>query len=185
MRSIEGKSTETHDHKISGEDRRELSKFGGDEHFAVQADVTGAEKVSVSAGRTIELAPYEFARVDFGLTVHFKDKGKADVAREVCQEIVNEILAREESMIAGSDRADKKIDWGFEDGFARSIYVGYGLTLKGQKRFESHRIDQTRNWQVDDDADYIAEIDMVSSWVVEGVKAKADEIRGAGDDTGL
>jgi hypothetical protein len=139
----------------------------------------------VSSGRTIELGPYEFARVDIGLNVYFKNKALADEAREMCKEIVNEMLAREEGMIAGSDRADKAVQWTFDDGFARSVYVAYGLTLKGQKRFESHRIDQSRLWQVDDGADFIAEIEKVGAWVVEGVKAKADEIRGAGDDTGL
>lgn len=185
MRSIEGKSTSTHVHKKDGNETRELGEFTGDQHFAVQGDVVGAELVSVSSGRTIELAPYEFARVDIGLNAHFKNKALADEAREACKEIVAEMLAREEAMISGANRANKPVEWKFDDGFARSIYVGYGLTLKGQKRFESHRIDQGRLWQVDDDADFIVEIEKVGEWVVEGVKGKADEIRGVDDSTGL
>lgn len=185
MQAIEGKKTMTHDHKKDGNDTRELAEFGGDEHFAAQADVTGAEKVSVSSGRTIELAPYEFARVDFGLNVHFKNKALADAAREACLAVVNEMLAREENMIAGGDRPDKALVWDFDAAFGCSIYVAYGLTLKGQKRFESHRVDNSRLWQVDDATDFLAEIEKVSEWVVEGVKNKADEIKGAGGDTGL
>jgi len=185
MNSIEGKKSSAYAHKKNGQET-DLSEHVGDGHCAVQADVTGAEKIGVGSGRTIELAQYEFARVDIGLNVHIKDKAKADSVREMCQAVVNEMLAREENEIAGGNRADKPLEWDSSAVFACSIYIGYGLTLKGEKRFESHRIDQSRLWQVDDSrADFLAEIALVSAWVVEGVKDKADQVRGIGNDTGL
>ena len=181
----EGKKSSTHTHKKDGRENAVLAEYGGDEHYALQADVTGADKLGVSGGRTIELAQYEFARVDFGINVHFKNKAFADELRDMCQAIVNEMLAREENMIADGNRANKKLDWEPDKVLGCSIYVGYGLTLKGKKRFESHRMDNTRLWQVDDDADFLAEMEKVSEWVVEGVKEKADEIKSLDDDTGL
>jgi hypothetical protein len=185
MQTVEGKKTETHVHKQDGMENADLAEYTGDQHYAVQADLAGADKLGVSSGRTIELAQYEFARVDFGINVHFKNKAKADELRTMCQEVVNEMLAREENMIAGGNRANRKTEWNPKEVFGCSIYVAYGLTLKGSKRFESHRMDISRLWQVDDDADFLAEIEKVSEWVVEGVKARADKIRGLGGDTGI
>jgi hypothetical protein len=62
--------------------------------------------------------------------------------------------------------------------FGVGVYVMYGLTLKGEKKYESHRFDIGRYKQVEDGADILAEIASVGAEVEEKVNEQRDAIQG-------
>jgi len=184
----EGKSHESHIHKANGTERTVKSEYKPNGHFAKQADTTGLEAAYVNTGRTVELAPYEFARMDISMKVHFSDD--EDAVYEAMIAVVTELARREEVAVAGRDVDPLPIpidavDLLNNECVARSISVSYGLTLKGRKRFESHKIDISQTRQLDDGESIIPAFEKLGADVGAKIGERREKIQGGDERTGL
>jgi hypothetical protein len=172
---VEGKEFDNYTHKESGQEIPVRGVVQGDGHVVSQRDVSSLDSVYVSQGITVELGPFEFARVDIGVRAYYE--GGGEEIWSALRTVISEVLAREEAALRGqpAKRVDVTLD---QEVFGVGVYVMYGLTLKGEKKYESHRFDIGRYKQVEDGADILAEIASVGAEVEEKVNEQRDAIQG-------
>ncbi len=185
----EGSKSESHINKAGGNERELVNEHRPDGHFAKQASTDGLECVNVKTGRTIELAAYEFARIDVGVAAHCE----ADVEEKVYDalvSVVSEIARREEAEVTGRDTDPiavgvAEVDLLNNVCVARNIYISYGLTLKGAKRFESHRIDVGRKRQLSDGESIMPVVEQIGNEIGQRIGQHREKIQGRDERTGL
>lgn len=183
----QGREFHTHTHKKDGDEGVLKDEFKRDGEWARQ-DHDRADDCNVAAGITISRGNYQFARIDIGLTFVFDPAViEEDAAFDVAQAIVDEMLAREEAEIRGSTRTTSALPkFGLEQGIrGRSVYVGYGLTLNGAAKFESHRIDIGRTRRIADDADLAAEFEKLGEQISERITVEREKVEGRSGDKGI
>ncbi len=185
----EGKKSESHIHKANGSEKALVNEYKADGKFAEQASTDGLERVSVKTGRTIELAAYEFARIDVTVAAHC-DKANEEKVYEALVSVVTEIARREEAEVTGRDTDPVPVGIDAVDLLnnvcvARSVSLAYGLTLKGAKRFESHRIDVGRTCQLDDGESIMPVIKQVGDEIGQRIGQHREKIQGGDEKTGL
>lgn len=184
MQHVEGKAIESHTRKVDGGEETLVNYNVADGQFAKQAEVTGLESTYVSSGRTIELAPFEFARIDIGARA-YHTLDKADAVYDALIEIVEAVIKAEEQEIAGIKRAKldptiASVDVLNNACVARSVSISYGLTLKGAKKFESHKIDVSRVKQIDDGEDIVAMFESVGKQVADRISERRERVSYSG-----
>lgn len=97
----------------------------------------GAPRTSYSAGKTISLGDYQFARVSVVIEVEHSIEQEGDAFKTV-KYLANEICEQEEASILKQDRSVRDFNHG---GFQKfRITLDYGLTLK-TGRFDSSKLD--------------------------------------------
>lgn len=183
----EGREFHTHTHKADNEEGIVKDEFKRDGAWA-KHDEDRMDNCNVSAGVTISRGNYQFARIDIGLFYGFDpDVISEDESFEMAQTIVDEMLAREEAETRGIARDESDMpEFGTKQGIkGRSVYVGYGLTLNGAARFESHRIDVGRTRRVPDDADLEVELNKLGEQLGEKITLEREKIEGRSGDKGL
>ena len=158
----------------------------GDGHFAAQADEYGMSGRYVGTGRTIGLAPFEFARFDIGLSVHHDGEVDDKLLYDALVDVVTWMAEREEASIEGKDVDAIPMpqeSMGMVNGCrARYLTVAYGLTLQGNKKFESHRIDDAWKYQIDDGVDIVEAYETIGNEMGFRLDERRRKIRG--DDSG-
>lgn len=159
----------SHDHEGTGE-------------IAIQEQVVGLPYVEVTRGRTVELAPYEFARFDIGMRVYVPSGIDGDVYGAV-DEYVSQMVAFEIAGLSGKS-ADVSVSNESEELVAkcigRSVTLSYGLTLKTDKKFESVRIDVGRSMYVSDGDSIVDAFHHVGDEVGRIIDDEQKKIRGNG-----
>ncbi len=106
-----------------------------------QGEHTDADTVdqSFSAGRTVALANWEFARVSCGIKVGLlvgASSEDRDAAHVRCMKAVTEVLDREEASVRGEDREYGPVDLN-GIGVKVSTWLDYGMTFKGKGKDSS------------------------------------------------
>lgn len=159
----------SHDHEGTGE-------------IAIQEQVVGLSYVEVTRGRTVELAPYEFARFDVGMRVYVPSIVKEDVYAAV-DEYVSQMVAFESEGLAGrpyeisiSDESASIVS----KCVGRSVTLSYGLTLKTDKKFESARIDVGRSKYISDDGSVVDAYIQIGDVVGKIIDDEQKKIKGNG-----
>ena len=135
--------------------------------------------VSVQGGRTVSLKQFEFARITVAMRTGVKDPEKRDEAYDQCLGVVNEILNRECSKIAGDKRDDEAIAWTVEGG-QRTVTIEYGLTVS-LARYESAKVDIGITQPISDDADIEKEIEALQKWTEEKIAKEDSKIRNSAE----
>jgi hypothetical protein len=138
--------------------------------LAVQAG--SAMSVTASAGRTISLGSFEFARVTVRVT--------ASVGRDQfasLQDAVNAIVEAEEASLKGEESARPELDI---PGTDRSISIEYGMTVS-LKRYESAKVDVGITQPISDDDDFATKLAEVQSWVGDTLLAEVEKVKPGGD----
>jgi hypothetical protein len=163
---VEGRATSSHILKEYGKKEEKLEDTNvGDGKFAKQEDVTGYDSVYVSTGKTVELAPYEFARIDIGINVHYSKDKVASEIEDALNKIVSEIANKEEAHVLGRDSGFSiplsALDIVNRQCVGRYISIAYGLTLKGKKRYEINKLDNARKYQIDDGVSVLVAYDEI------------------------
>jgi len=178
---VEGSEFSDYTHKESGHETGQ-SQSAPDGHVVRQRDVSGMDSVYVTQGITVELARFESARVDVGVRACF-ERNEEEVWRGL-RLLVAELLAREEASLRGQERRRVDVEFNHEV-WGCGVYVRYGLTLKGEKQYESHRFDISRYRQIEDGADILKAIQDLGAEVEHKVSEQRDAIQGDGSAMGL
>lgn len=156
-----------------------------DGKFAVQTDEDTQDESS-SCGRTISLGDFQFARVNTGIGVGLPfgaDKEARDLAHDRMEAAIDEVLDREEAFIRGQDRVHKYVVLNGL-GVKISIWLDYGLTLKGKGR-DSHKFDISSSRYLSDGSDFEAQIEELSKEVGERVGKRKKKVLGINEDVGF
>lgn len=184
MDSKQGKISHVHEHKGSGEVALLKDEHRGDGRWGRQ-EIHGLDRAYAQAGRTISLGDFRFARFDVGIGAYYDEREvSVDELFGELQAIVDEVCEHEEAEIRGTSREQAKLEIGTKcTGVV--LTISYGLTLKGEQRFESHRIDISRSRFVDDGADLNAEFLRLQVWVGDRIDAEREKIERKCGDTGI
>lgn len=164
----EGKQFISRSKSVSGEIVEMSSEHGGTGEIAVQEQVVGLEYAEVTRGRTVELAPYEFARFDIGMRLYIPEGISYEDARLAATDYVTQMVNKE---LAELDKEEYTLDIDGESYdvvsrcVGRSWTLSYGLTLKGAKRFESERVDIGRSRYLSDGEDALAAMEQLGNQV--------------------
>jgi len=163
--------------KHKGEEERftggELDRTG---RFVQHNYPDNAYLISVSSGRTISIGRFAFARITFTIEarVIMEDDARAE-AYALMQEIVTEVLGREEAALRKEKVEFKKLDVGENLLYARTIRLEYGLTIP-LPNCESRKVDVGIAEPVDDDEPIENAIERVQKWVLERLAQKRSEV---------
>ena len=183
----EGREFHTHTQKKDGQEGVLKDEFKRDGEWAKHAS-DRADNCSVSSGVTVSRGNFQFARIDVGIRFRFDPEIiSEDDAYGIATSIVGEILSREESSIRGTVRSVVSLPaFGSPQGIVgRSIYVGYGLTLNGSQKFESHRIDVGRTMPIEDDSEIEAMFSDLGDQMGCRISQERDRIENRSGDKGL
>lgn len=170
-------------HTVKGKLIKEEAKAAGD--AAVQSD-EDTDDVSVSAGRTISLGNYEFARVTLGIKIGLplgtkqKDKDKAYYR---LRDAVEEVLEREEALIRANDKEFKPIDLN-GIGIKVAIWLDYGLTFKG-KNGDSNKVDISFSRRLSDGSDFEEQLGSLEKELGEKIRDYKALVLGGGEEVGF
>lgn len=184
MDAKQGKTSHTHEHKKNGEVSTLKDDHKGDGLWGRQ-EIHGLDRAYAQAGRTISLGDFQFARFDVGIGAHYDERAVSeDDLFDELQAIVDEVCEQEEAEIRGTPREQATLEIGTKcTGIV--LTISYGLTLKGEQRFESHRVDLSRSRFVNDGADINAEFVKLQEWVGDRIEAEREKIESHRGDTGL
>ena len=153
MREVEGNVSQSKLVKEKGQPKGNSSSHGGSGKIGQHCDSDGLNSYSFESGRTIELRRFEFCRIKIGLSVQF-EFGDRSVVRSAVKSFVLEMLKREEAGIEDNKYMpvieDDTLDL-LSSCVNRRLFVGYGLTLKASKEFESHQVDTMEEVPVSSD----------------------------------
>ena len=94
--------------------------------------------VGASAGKVVSLGNYEFARVTISIKAYYAPEHEESGHKSLCDFIV-EHLEREIAKISNESRDSVVVT--HVEPMSASIKVDYGLTLRGERRFESNKVD--------------------------------------------
>ena len=141
---------------------------------------------SFTAGRTIGLANYEFARVSCGIKIGLpldSSQTDQDLAHARCVSAIDEVLDREEASVRGEDRELTPIDL---NGVGKkvSIWLDYGLTLK-KKGFDSNKVDVSSSRRLTDGSDFEEQLESLIQDVGGKLGKYKDKIRGVEGSLGF
>lgn len=91
------------------------------------------EDLVVSLGRTISLGSYEFSRVNMGIKVGLLSPTveERDEAHDLMLRAVRHVLDKEEASVRGQKIIEKEFPALDGFGVKRSVWLEYGLTIKG------------------------------------------------------
>ena len=182
MKRVTGSSYEMRSRKNKDGEKHQEPAFKDSGQFVEQEDVS-AIGVKVEGGRTLSMAPREFARIAFGFKGVISDVSFRDDAYMQAKEIVNEVLNRECYKIVGQSRVDEAINWGFDGPV--EIWLSYGVTLKTGTAYESGKADIGINVPLSDSQNLEAEIKAIQDWIATKMIEEEKNIRGGGEDFGV
>jgi len=183
----EGREFHTHTQKKDGQEGVIKDEFKRSGQWADHS-ADKSNNCSVSSGVTISRGNFQFARVDVGLTFGFDPEIiSEDDAYDIATSVVDEILSREEGSIRQTMRAVVPMrEFGASQGIAgRSIYIGYGLTMNGSQKFESHRIDVGRTLPIADDASIEVAFESLGEQLGSRISMERSRIENRSGDKGL
>jgi hypothetical protein len=149
-----------------GKDAPPNTRFGGSGDVAVTAGER--MRISASAGRTISLGNFEFARVTVTVS--------ASVGRDqfaALKAAVDEIIEAEEASLKGEESARPEVD---VPGTDREIRIEYGMTVS-LKRYESAKVDVGITQPISDDDDFATKLAEVQSWVGDTLMAEVEKVK--------
>lgn len=142
--------------------------------------------IGFKAGRTIELAPFEFCRIDISLSMSIIEGIDRLCAYDALDEWVNEFLKLEEHGVKGSKYEPLVSDESYDiinKCICRRIYIGYGLTLKDpNNKMESHRIDILEEVPVSDGDSISDSFRVLSDELAKQLSNHHDRIKNAKKD---
>lgn len=143
----------------------------GTGEIAVQAG--SAMNVTASAGRTISLGNFEFARVTVRLSAAIERDQFASL-----QEVANSVVETEERVLKGGEGSASDI--GDIPGTDRSISIEYGMTIS-LKRYESAKVDVGITQPISDDDDFATKLTEIQEWVASRLQEEVEKVKPGGD----
>jgi hypothetical protein len=189
MERVEGNKTESQTKKEKGNVTGHEASHCGSGVIAEHCSGEGLQEIGFKAGRTIELRRFEFCRISLGIRVRVPRDMEPDLMRDALEDVVLQLVAREEGAVAGTEYTGKASDVSLEaisKGVCRNISVGYGLTLKsGSREYESYQVDLIEHRPVSDSADLLAEFEVLSEEMAAYLDKQHKRIKGIGSDTGI
>jgi hypothetical protein len=140
------------------------------------------------SGRTIVLRRFEFCRIKLSLNVKFENEYDRPIVKRAVKNFILEILKREEFGIE-----EKEYKPQFEANtigilnacLDRSIFVSYGLTLKGAKEFESHQVDTMEEIPVSNGDDIVEIFEIISDDIAADISEEHARIKSEVNEKGI
>lgn len=164
-------------------DGPEFNEFKGTGQWAKQEIEMSMTEVRVSAGRTVSLGNFEFARMNITMELRCPVEN-VEWAHAYGRSVVHEVLEREVASLGTSERQKLPLAQPPEDISGIMIGVEYGLTIS-LKKFESSKVDVGVTRPVTDGESIDDVVDKLQEYVGAKVKIESDKIRGVSADTGF
>jgi hypothetical protein len=167
------------------------SRHDGNGQYAMHVVNGNLPEKGFVAGRTIELARYEFCRLKLGLRVKIPAGIDHDDVWSALEAFVLEMVRKEEAAVSKAEYVQKLMPEGAEHSVLsrcteRVMDVSYGLTLKSTtNQYESHQVDILQGYPISDGADLFEEYGRLSDEMAEIIARHHDRIKGLGQETGL
>lgn len=186
MKKVSGKERILHVFKKRGLTFLKKEEACNDEKYVERVDGQ-TEKFELVNSRTIALSQFEFAKIGMGIIAEFKtpvsDRSK-EVFFKAARRAVDEILNRETAQLRNEKRPDRPIV--FNAGVNRSVWMKYGLTLKGDARFESNKFEVAATRVIDEDKNMGKVIEELQDYLTDKIGEERERIYGEGKEkTGL
>ncbi len=177
-RIVDGKDSTLVTVTNRGGNQKLVKEYVYDAGKPVEQTAEDTDDLVVSMGRTISLGNFEFSRVNMGIRIglHNPNSDERHLAHAMMIEGVKHVLDREEASVRGQDVIKKpfpKLD-GF--GVKRSVWLEYGLTIKGEG-MDSFKVDVALSRHVGDKDSIEQTIHELSEEIGVRIGEEADIIR--------
>lgn len=188
MKEVEGNICKEKLLKLKGEPVSHSSSHYGSGKIGVHSDRTDLFSYGFKSGRTIVLRRFEFCRIKLHLNVKFDNEDDMSIVRRAVKNFILEMLKREEFGIEEKDYKPQ-----FEANtigilnacMDRSIFISYGLTLKGVKEFESHQVDTMEEIPISNGDDIVSVFEIISDDMAADIAEQHSRIKSEVNEKGI
>ncbi len=177
-RIIDGRDSTLVTVKNRGGSEKLVKEYVYDAGKPAEQTTCDTEDMVVSMGRTISLGNYEFSKVNVGIKIGLLDSSEAvrDQTYALMLQGVKCILDREEADVRGQKSLELKFPPLDGIGVKRSVWLEYGLTIKGGG-MDSFKVDVALSRHVSDTDSIEKTILELSEEIGVRIGVEADDIR--------
>ena len=171
---VESKKQWSATHRVDGVERRIGSGCSGTGDVTEQLVPSDLRTIMFSTGRTVNVGPYRFARVECSCRLSSKDD-VCDDAYEVCRVVASEIVSRECAALTKSSRDMELvcIDGVGDKWFDVEVSLSYGITVPAEG-YQSSKVDVSRSSRVVNGNDAEVVVSELQDWMAKRISVFRD-----------